>query len=157
MAARGHIRALDRLHWLLMRRRLGGARAATPGSEAEDWLESDLLAVARYSAFLSRMIPADDDLAAGTAWYDSVMAPWQARIDIPPRHPPDGEALVLALESLQTLSLGQRPRLMRGWTEAALKRGALQALAADALRISAELLETPLPPDVARGFIELPS
>ncbi len=158
MSARGRIRALDRLHWLLMRLRLGGKSASSSGITAgsDDWLESDLLALARYSAFLSRMIPADDDSAAGTAWYQSVMAPWQAHLDIPPCQPPDGQALVLALNRLQTLSLVQRPRLLRGWTEAAVQRGRLQALAADALRISAALLASPLPPEVALCFTELP-
>ena len=64
MAARGVVRPLDRLHWLLMRQRLGEASAATVHAAAQADLSrlppSDVLAVARYSAFLSRMVPVEE-------------------------------------------------------------------------------------------------
>ena len=80
MGARGVARPIDRLHWLTMRRGLGevGPLAARPEShtEAPEWLESDVLCVAAYTAFLSRMVPGQTvDSPDGRAWYDLVMRP----------------------------------------------------------------------------------
>src|SRR6185437_12673964 len=57
MAARGAARPIDRLHWLAMRRGLGEvaplAARADGGVEVTEWLESDILALGAYTAFLS--------------------------------------------------------------------------------------------------------
>ena len=177
MAARGVVRPLDRLHWLLMRQRLGEASAATVHAAAQADLsrlpQSDVLAVARYSAFLSRMVPVevpadvptDDraagllakatDASAGVAWYATVMARWERHTPIPPCEPPDTDGLVHALQELQALAWMQRPVLARDWVTAALKhspRGRLTDPAADALRLSCALLDSPLPPELERHF-----
>lgn len=95
MAARGVVRPIDRLHWLAMRQRLGEASAASARVAAAADLsrlpQSDVSAIAVYSAFLSRMVPVDAThppqpagaapAALGAAWYDTVMAPWHQ-----PRH-----------------------------------------------------------------------
>ena len=201
MAARGVVRPLDRLHWLLMRQRLGEATAATVHAAAHAELsrlpQSDVLAVARYSAFLSRMVPVEvavearaevraevradartdapveapvDDPAdrpaaglapeagptlAGAAWYATVMARWERHTPIPPCEPPDIDRLVHALQELQALAWMQRPVLARDWVTAALQhspRGRFTDVAADALRLSCALLDSPLPPELERHF-----
>ena len=189
MAARGMVRPLDRLHWLLMRQRLGEASAATVHAAALADLSrlppSDVLAVARYSAFLSRMVPveaeaearaeaaaqsqvdapADEPSAgfafesgvtpAGVAWYATVMARWERHTPIPPCEPPDTDGLVHALQEIQALAWMQRPVLARDWVTAALKhspRGRFTDVAADALRLSCGLLDSPLPPELERHF-----
>lgn len=69
-AARGTVRPIDRLHWLLMRQRLGQASAASAQAAAQSDLSrlpaTDVLAEARYCAFLSRRVPveAPDDANA---------------------------------------------------------------------------------------------
>lgn len=160
MQARGSVRPIDRLHWLAMRQRLGGnaaVRVKTAASDELSQLPGDMLhAIASYSAFLSRMIPTEsaDD---GPAWYANAMAPWQERSDLPACAPPDTDALVSALQELQTLPWMQRPVLVRGWFDAAVAHSLHRRLgvgAADALRLSCTLLDSPLPPALAKIFIE---
>ena len=165
MQARGSVRPIDRLHWLAMRQRLGGnaavkVKAAASGELAQ--LPSDMLhAIGSYSAFLSRLVPTEAGDAntpgPGPAWYAAVMAPWQDRTDLPACVPPDTDALVLALHELQTLAWMQRPLLVRGWFDAAVAHSLHRRLgvgAADALRLSCTLLDSPLPPALAKLFIE---
>ena len=165
MQARGSVRPIDRLHWLAMRQRLGGNAAVKEKNAASveiSQLAGDTLrAIASYSAFLSRMVPGETTQAAapgaGPAWYDSVMAPWKASDDVPACHPPDADALVSALQELQLLPWMQRPVLVRGWFDAAVAHSLHRRLgdgAADALRLSCTLLDSPLPPALARHFIE---
>ena len=193
MGARGTVRPIDRLHWLAMRQGLGapsgaGARHATAADLAQ-LPQSDVAAIAAYSAFLSRIVPIDtgastpgapgsvapaadpatrssadtavdstiDTAAAtpGAAWYDTAMAPWRANAAIPPCRPPDSDGLVSALNALQALPWMQRPMLLRGWVAAALQHsryGRLGTQAADALRLSGALLDSPLPPELARLY-----
>lgn len=166
MSARGIVRPIDRLHWLEMRQRLGENTAADTHAAATTDLsqlpESDVAAIARYSAFLARLVPAEATeldaaapSAAGVAWYTSVMAPWQAHAAIPPCTPPDTDGLVHALQELQVLAWMQRPALVRGWVTAATqhsRHGRLADSAADALRMSCSLLDSPLPPELARHY-----
>ncbi|MEO8080505.1 MAG: hypothetical protein ABI641_08245 [Caldimonas sp.] len=160
MSARGVARPIDRLHWLCMRRGLGEVAplAARPEANVEvaEWLESDVLAIATYTAFLSRMIP--DEKAEGTAWYDSVMETWQPFAAIPSCEPPPTETMVESLNRLQTLSWMQRPLVVRYWLTAATQQsrgGRLGDLAADALRMTCDLLDSPHPPDLARHYVAL--
>jgi len=49
--------------------------------------------------------------------------------------------------------------LVRGWIEAALAASPMNRLgdgAADALRLACLLLDSPLPPELARHYIEVP-
>lgn len=166
MGARGLVRPIDRLHWLEMRRRLSGASGARAhGAAAGDPSQlppSDVAAIAAYSAFLSRMVPIDaadapDEAAPGVAWYDAAMAPWRANATIPPCTPPHTEGLVHALQQLQELPWMQQPALVRGWVVAALQHSLLDRLgdgAADALRLSCSLLDSPLPPELARHYAD---
>lgn len=169
MGARGTVRPIDRLHWLAMRQRLGGPSAATAQRAAAADLsllpQADVAAIAAYSAFLSRLVPIDTAEATpatdttetppGAAWYDTAMAPWRANAEIPPCQPPDSDGLVHALQALQALPWMQRPMLVRGWVTAALqhsRHGRIEDTAADALRLSSTLLDSPLPPELARHY-----
>jgi len=163
MGARGVARPIDRLHWLTMRRGLGevGPLAARPEShtEAPEWLESDVLCVAAYTAFLSRMVPGPMvDSPDGRAWYDIVMATWGRFAEIPGWQPPKAEAMVEALARMQTLSWMQRPVIVRNWVTSAISRSRglrLGDLSADALRLTCGLLDSPAPPELARHYITL--
>lgn len=183
MAARGSVRPIDLLHWLAMRQHLGdAARASAPARAAtsvSQLPQADVYAIATFSAFLSRMVPVAEDAApaaptspAGSdgpaapaaaptppnpraAWYDSVMAPWAQRAEIPPLALHDTDAIVYALHTLQALTWMQRPVLVRGWVSAAQQHsrdGHLDPGAADALRLSCTLLDSPLPPELARHY-----
>ena len=167
MAARGTMRPIDKLHWLAMRQWLGEASAAaSTRAPAEAELsrlpQSEVSAIATYSAFLSRMVPVDavaapdaSEPSPGAAWYDAVMAPWQPHASVAPCVAPDTDALVHALQELQALPWMQRPLLVRGWVGAAHKasrHGRYADGAADALRLSCALLDSPQPPELARHF-----
>ncbi|MDQ6640723.1 MAG: hypothetical protein M3Z15_13825, partial [Pseudomonadota bacterium] len=165
MGARGTARPIDRLHWLTMRRGLGelAPLAARPEAHVEvaEWLESDVLSVAAYTAFLSRMVPGDTpDAPEGRTWYDIVMATWLPFAEIPEWQPPNAEAMVEALAKMQTLSWMQRPVIVRNWVTTAISRSRslrLGDLSADALRLTCGLLDSPLPPELARHYITLPA
>ena len=165
MGARGVARPIDRLHWLAMRRGLGetSAPAPTPSdaqSEVAEWLESDVLAVAVYTAFLSRMVPGEEaDGPDGQAWYDAAMSTWQPFADIPAWEPPNAEAMVEALAKMQTLSWVQRPVIVRTWATAAQSQSRglrFTDLSADALRLSCDLLDSPMPPELEHHFALAP-
>jgi len=165
MGARGIARPIDRLHWLAMRRGLGEVRPLAARAESHDdapeWLESDVLCVAAYTAFLSRMVPGQTvDSPDGRAWYDIVMATWLPFAEIPECQPPNAEAMVEALAKMQTLSWMQRPVIVRNWVTTAVSRSRglrLGDLSADALRLTCGLLDSPLPPELSRHYITLPA
>lgn len=176
MCADGRVHPGDRLRWLLMRHRLAGQAPLHRGGLREPSNLSGLplamrLAVARFSAYLARLVPlpAADALvgAEGAAWYRAVVqALWGTAPDPPPCQPPDVDALGRALLTLRELAWLRRPLLARAWVEAALpawqglNAGAGQAderlQGAEALRMACDLLDTPIPPALARLFIEPP-
>jgi hypothetical protein len=165
MGARGVVRPIDRLHWLAMRRGLGEVPTlvARPelDSEVAEWLETDVLALAVYTAFLSRMVAEDlEDENAGARWYESVMEQWAPHSTAPPFDAPDAENVFEALARLQTLSWMQRPVVVRSWAAAALKaHGGVRFgdAAADALRLTCILIDSPMPPELAQHYIDLPA
>jgi len=166
MGARGFARPIDRLHWLAMRRGLGEKTTTTArtGGDVSEWLDTDILAIASYSAFLSRMVPVEraegEEDGPGLAWYQQVMEPWQGGIEVPPCDPPGGEGVVRALGALQTLAPMQRPVLVRAWAAAAAALGPRKRIsdsASDALRLTCSLLDTPLPPEVEKHFADAPA
>lgn len=175
MCADGRVRPIDRLRWLLMRHILSGnarPQAVTmPRARAElalaDLPESKRQAIARFTAYLARMVPLSDPIAkvgtAGVAWYRAVTRSFWFE-GAPPCQVPDGDQLAHALAELQRLSWMQRPVLVRTWSQAALKvterlwRGEPLALdAAEALRMAACLLDSPAPGAVTERFVALPS
>lgn len=176
MSADGKVRPLDRLRWLLMRHLLaGGGRrqplVPMPNARAEQALadlpDTRRQAIARFTAYLARMVPLVDPIAkvgsAGVGWHRSVLRHCWAEGDAPICEVPDADALGHALADLQQLSWMQRPVLVRLWVQAALKvtrqlwpGEPLTREAAEALRIAAVLLDTPVPGAVASRFIALP-
>lgn len=169
MSARGSLRAIDRLHWFAMRQRLGEATPASARQAASTDLSQlpdiEVHEIAVYTAFLSRLVPlelgdapSDAERAAGPDWYLAVMNEWPQH-EVPALQLPGGDALVHALQQLQAMAWMQRPVLVRTWVDAALarrERGRLRDSAADALRLSCALLDSPLPPELARHYIEPP-
>ena len=88
------------------------------------------------------------------------MAIWLPFAEVPEWQPPNAEAMVEALAKMQTLSWMQRPVIVRNWvtTAIAMSRGLrLSDLSADALRLTCGLLDSPLPPELARHYIALPA
>lgn len=173
MSADGRVRPVDRLRWLLMRHLLAGARPQPipmPRARAElalaDLPETKRAAIARFTAYLARLVPLADPIAkvgsAGVSWYGSVMR--HCWLDAaPPCQVPDADAFGHALADLQQLSWMQRPVLVRLWVQAALKvsqrlwpNEPLALDSAEALRIAALLLDTPIPGVVAGRFLVLP-
>lgn len=163
MGARGVARPIDRLHWLFMRSVLGDGLRIDPrpesGVDIAEWLESDVFAVAIYSAFLARLMPGEGaDEAEARAWYDVAMSAWQPFADIPVWSPIPAEAMVEALGRLQTLSWMQRPVVIRNWVVSTLRQGrgtSFTDAGADALRMTCALLDSPPPPELARHFLLL--
>lgn len=165
LRADGKVSPRDRLWWLALRHRMGEVnttqafmRPVTGQGRDLTQLQTDERShVATFSAYLARILPVaaegPEPPAQGLAWYRAVMArchlpgvPW------PPFMPPDADALMHALAGTQELSWVIRPQLVRAWVEEALNHspsGLMSADTADALRLSAGLLDTPLPPALA--------
>jgi len=166
MAADGQVRPTDRLRWLLLRHRLGGSAVAGPGASARNpdlgLLDAQQLhAVSTFTAFLSLMVPVPEvDLPIdpdGDRWYAAVMSHWFRHDRSPEREHPDGDATAKALRVVQALPWMQRPVLARLWHDAAMSVAdspLLHPEAADALRTACLLLDSPLPPQLARQYIE---
>ncbi|MDH4060032.1 MAG: hypothetical protein OEU94_04375 [Aquincola sp.] len=168
MTADGVVSPLDQLRWVALRHLMAGSAVAPPAAAHTD-LETmdDAIAhqVCAYSAFLSQLVPAPEvtlELAefesVTQSWYDSVTAPWQGRLALPVREVQDIDAALRALRVLQGMPWLLRPVLVRTWFDAArvLTDGpALHADAADALRLSCVLLDSPVPPELGRQYIEV--
>jgi hypothetical protein len=160
MAADGQVRPIDRLHWLLLRQRLGEAQPVKPATDAHNDMAQLSLhmrrQIALVTAYLSRLVP-DGEYATGEAWYATVMQPWLSGDALPDCVAPDADGLVNALQDVQGLPWMLKPVLVRAWIDAALQHkgvGALAPEAADALRLASTLLDSPLPPELARHYVE---
>lgn len=172
MAADGRIRPIDRLAWLLVRRRLMGQPPPHRGGarDSNQLIGLPLAmrqALASVTAYLARLVPLSDPAAkvgvAGATWYRRVVEQiWGSAPNPPACRPPDADELGRALHLLEELAWMRRPLLVRIWVEAALPEWAglhdagERLCAAQALRMACGLLDTPLPPALARLFIEPP-
>jgi hypothetical protein len=168
MTADGMVTQMDQLRWVALRHLLAGSAVAAPAPAETDLAELDdayALKVCVFSAFLSHMVPAPEltlDLtgheSTGQAWYDTVVAPWCERFVLPPRERHDIDATLRALRVLQAMPWLVRPVLVRRWFDAAreLTDGpVLHPVAADALRLTCSLLDSPVPPELGRQYIEV--
>jgi hypothetical protein len=159
---------MDQLRWVALRHLLAGSAVSPPAAaqgELEDLDHGQARYVCLYAAFLSRSVPAPEltlDLTGyespNQTWYDMVTAPWDGHIELPQREGHDIDTSLRALRVLQALPWLQRPVLVRGWFDAAraLTEGhALHGDAADALRLSCVLLDSPVPPELGQQYIEV--
>lgn len=152
-------RPIDRLMWLAMRRHFGENPLAMVHAPADADISMlpalDMLNIAHYTAHLARMVPSADP-QAGLRWYHTVLSRWLPERAIPTWHKPDVDELVRSLSGLQVLSWMQRPQLVRAWVAEALPPGrTVEPTAADALRLSCLLLDSPMPPELARHYDEV--
>ncbi|MEI2679755.1 MAG: hypothetical protein V9G29_18945 [Burkholderiaceae bacterium] len=162
MAARSPTPPIYRLLWLAMRRQLGERPPAADLPAASNDL-TDLPTpmrshIAVVTAHLSRLVPgaAGSDDRDGAAWYALVLERLMPQAAAMPNWP-DGDTLAHALLEVQTLPWMLRPVLVRAWVDAASQVGprvGLSPTAADALRLVAGLLDSPLPPELARRYTE---
>lgn len=168
LRADGRVSARDRLWWLALRHRMGEINVARAMMRPVTGQGRDLMQlspderahVAQFSAYLARLIPSESPQPqpqpAGLAWYRGVMLRCHGQGDSwPPCQPPDADALMHALAGCQELSWMIRPQLLRAWVEEALNHsaGGLMGIGtADALRLTAGLLDTPLPPALASHY-----
>ena len=161
VAAISPLRPIDRLHWLFMRRKLGERPPVAALPEEHNELRGlprhTLDRIASVAAYLSRLVPGPER-EAGRIWYAAAMTHLMDPRLMPPCRPPDGDGLARALLDVEALPWMLRPVLLRAWVDAALaisQRARLWYGAADALRLLAGLLESPMPPELARHFREV--
>jgi hypothetical protein len=169
MTADGMVSPMDQLRWVALRHLLAGSAVSPPAAaptELETLNDMQAQHACIFSAFLSQLVPAPEltlDLtgegSVGQVWYDCVTAPWSDRPGgVPSREGHDIDATLRALRTLQSLAWLLRPVLVRSWFDAArtLTEGpALHPDAADALRLAGILLDSPVPPELGRQYIEV--
>jgi len=95
--------------------------------------------------------------ATSRAWYARVMARCAASAQslVPDCRTPDADALMHALAGVQELSWMIRPVLLRAWVEEALNHspgGLMSNDTANALRLAAALIDSPMPPALASHY-----
>ncbi|HET9978770.1 MAG TPA: hypothetical protein VFQ20_15135 [Burkholderiaceae bacterium] len=169
MIADRMVTTMDQLRWVALRHLLAGSAVSPPAAAATELDTLNDLQAAKacvFSAFLSQLVPAPEltldlsgDGSLSQVWYDTVTAPWSARPrGAPERQGHDIDASLRALRTLQALPWLLRPVLVRRWFDAArsLTDGpALHPAAADALRLACVLLDSPVPPELGRQYIEV--
>lgn len=141
----------ERLRWMLLRHVLSGSRTSAPAPADDNHIAHLSKDVAVWTAFLARIIDVP-------GWYDDVLRELLPAERRPVGVPADGEALWQAWQSLERLAAMQRPLLVRTWVSTACRAAGGEPLPqpwADALRISACLLNTPSPQALSRQYIEV--
>ena len=169
LRADGRVSPRERLWWLVLRHRLAatGARPAMmrpvtgQGQGLIELSKVQRTHVSTVSSYLARFIPEDEHgpgawHSASTAWYRGVMQRCGVE-DTPPGvvPPPDADQLMTALAAVQELSWMVRPLLLKAWVEEAFNhspKGVLRQDTADALRLMASLVDSPLPAMLAAHY-----
>jgi hypothetical protein len=168
LTADGVVSSMDQLRWIALRHLLAGSAVAPPAAAATEFETLDrqqVHAICVYCGFLSTLVPTPeitfDPTGYGSVsqdWYDSVTAPWIDHADVPARQGYDIDAALRALRELQAMPWLLRPMLVRSWSDGAraLTDGPLlHPGAADALRLSCVLLDSPVPPELGQQYIEV--
>ncbi len=166
MRADGRVSPRERLWWLCLRHRLserGGQALMRPitgqGQSLGDLNMLEKAYVSTLTGYVARFVPQEAETGgisgAGQRWWQAMMA--RCGDDDPGtlEKAPDADALMHALSGVQELSWMLRPLLLRAWAEEALNHsphGLLSDDTADALRLLAALLDTPLPPMLASHY-----
>jgi Zn-dependent protease with chaperone function len=161
MRADGRVSPIDRLWWLALRRRVSDL-AAKPALMRPITGQGQTLSqlepaahqpVAALSAYLARFVPLTETGRglndASRAWLAAVYRRCGIAVERATDAPPDADGLVLALTQVQELSWMMRPMLIKAWVEEAVNhspQGILSDNTADALRLAAGLIDSPLPP-----------
>jgi hypothetical protein len=169
LRADGRVSPRERLWWLVLRHRLAatGARPAMmrpvtgQGQGLIELSKVQRTHVSTVSSYLARFIPEDEHgpgawHSASAAWYRGVMQRCGVE-DTPPGvvPPPDADQLMTALAAVQELSWMVRPLLLKAWVEEAFNhspKGVLRQDTADALRLMASLVDSPLPAMLAAHY-----
>jgi hypothetical protein len=162
LTADGVVTPMDQLRWIALRHLFAGSAVAPPAASAHDFetLDGDQVhSICVYAGFLSKLVPTPkihfDPTGYGSVsqqWYDTVTAPWADRTDVPAREGYDIDGALRALRELQAMPWLLRPMFVRTWFDAAralTEQPWLHAGAADALRLSCVLLDSPMPPELA--------
>jgi Zn-dependent protease with chaperone function len=170
LKADGRVSPLDRLWWLALRHHMADKKkhgqmfmrpVTGQGRELSDLQDDERTHVAALSAYLARFVPEVEvqGLLAATsrAWYARVMARCAASAQslAPDCRTPDADALMHALAGVQELSWMIRPVLLRAWVEEALNHspgGLMSNDTANALRLAAGLIDSPMPPALASHY-----
>lgn len=161
LRADGRVSPRERLWWLALRHRMGVQQnrqtfmrpMTGQGQTLAQLAPHELASVTALTTYMARFIPVEEAgegaSAPGRDWFMGVMARCGAQNKQPPGAPPDADALMHALAGVQELSWMMRPLLLKAWVEEALNhspQGVLTDHTADALRLSAGLIDAPLPP-----------
>lgn len=168
LTADGVVSSMDQLRWIALRHLLAGSAVAPPAAAATDFETLDrrqVHAICVYCGFLSTLVPTPeinfDPTGYGSVsqdWYDSVTSPWIDHAEVPARQGYDIDAALRALRELQAMPWLLRPMLVRSWFDAAraLTDGPqLHPDAADTLRLSCVLLDSPAPPELGQQYTEV--
>lgn len=158
----GRVSPQDRLWWMALRHRMGVSHGLKPpirpltgaSGELSALAPPEVADVAALTAYLARFVPhiegAHGPVPISKSWYTAVMTRCAAPEAM--RHlsaTPDADALAHALAGVQEMSWVNRPVLLRAWVEEALNhspQGLMSNETADALRLTAGLIDSPLPP-----------
>lgn len=171
LRADGVVTPRERLWWLVLRHRLASGpnrpsfmRPVTGQGQALIALNKvQRHHVAAVTAYLARFIPEDEPAAgqpgrSGQGWYGGVLARCLSSDDVPPPlQPPDADQLMTSLAAVQELSWMVRPLLLKAWVEEAFNhspKGVLNHATADALRLVAGLVDSPLPAMLAAHYTD---
>lgn len=169
LQADGRVTARDRLWWLLLRHRMDMASQARPafmrpvtgqGRELAQLSTTERQPLVQLTAYLARLIPTDSNEAQvtpeGLSWYGRVIARCLPTGGVVEEHTsPDADGLMHALAGVREMSWALRPQLMRAWVEEALNHsagGVLSMASADVLRLTAGLIDTPMPPALSSHY-----
>lgn len=169
LRADGRVTPRERLWWLVLRHRLAtvGQRPALmrpvtgQGQGLIALSKVQRQHVATVSAYLARFIPVEAGPSvyislSGLAWYAGVMTRCsQSGESWPDAKPPDADQLMTSLAAVQELSWMVRPLLLKAWVEEAFNhspRGVLSHPTADALRLMASLVDSPMPAMLAAHY-----
>ena len=142
-----------------MRAAGGARRRATPRSASGS---SPTCRARRVTAFLSRMVPGDGaESVGGRAWYDDrdgELAAVRRRAAVRAAEGRgDGRGAGADADAVVDAAPGDRPQLGRARRSRAVAAPTSRTVAADALRLTCTLLDSPLPPELARHYITLPT
>lgn len=171
LRADGKVSPMERLWWLSLRRHMEDTRTEPaplrplPGQSRDltELSSIELQHVATLTAYLARFIPdpapsSGGPSLKGLAWYTRVMdrcAPAGSGQGLPAWVGPDADGLAHALSGVQELSWLIRPVLLRAWVEESLNHSANGIMShdtADALRLTAGLINSPMPPALASHY-----